>query len=571
MKRTSRIRYREWQNRSDTFAAYWHHWNDEEENGEAEPYEGHLQSDEIRTTSMEPESKSRKQSYVPIFPKVHMIKNFFVIIISLILIWVPSFSQITASIHGRQSVYNVKEYGAVGNGKILDSPAINRTIEASVQGGGGTVFFPAGTYLSGSIHLKSNAHLYLDAGAIILGAPQEMNAYDPPEPFEGKAYQDGGHTYFHNSLLWGEDLSHVTISGYGMINGGGLTRRDKGVGEGPIGLGDKAIALKRCSQVTIQGLTIFHGGHFAIILTGCHNVNIDNVTIDTDRDGINLDCCRAVVVSNCRINAPNDDALCPKSSFALGKRVITEDITITNCQVSGYEEGTLLDGTMKPSKNRNGRIKFGTESNGGFRNITISNCTFRECRGLALEEVDGGILENIIVSNLTMMNIDDYPIYITLGRRNRGPDSLTIGLVRNIIISNVIATGIDSMSGIHITGLPGYPVENVRLQGLWLSFKGGGTTEQALRIPPELDKGYPEPRRIGVTPGYGLFARHVRGLELSDISFNLEREDFRPVMVCVDVNGLEIDNIKAQLAPGIAPVKFEEVKDLVIRNSPLLK
>jgi polygalacturonase len=488
-----------------------------------------------------------------------------------ILFWGLAFGQNANLLQANAPVYNVRSYGAIGDGKALDSPAIDRAIEACVEAGGGTVYVPAGTYLSGSIHLKSNIHLYLDAGATILGAPQEMNAYDPPEPFEGKAYQDGGHTYFHNSLIWGENLSHVSITGFGMINGGGITRRDKDVGQGSIGMGDKSIALKRCSHIRIRDITIFHGGHFAIILTGCDDVGVDNVTIDTDRDGINLDCCKSVTVSNCRINAPNDDALCPKSSFALGEAVITENVTITNCQLSGYEEGTLLDGTMKPSRVKNGRIKFGTESNGGFRNITISNCTFRECRGLALEEVDGGLLENISISNVTMMNVDDYPIYITLGRRNRGPDSVTVGTVRNIIITNVIATDIDSMSGIHITGLPGYPVANVRLQNIWLSFRGGGTMQDAERVPPELDRGYPEPRRIGVTPAYGVFTRHVKGLELADIRVEFEKEDLRPAMVCIDVDGLEIDNFKAKVAAGVRPARFEEVRGLVIRNSPALR
>ncbi len=468
------------------------------------------------------------------------------------------------------AAYNVREFGAVGDGKTLDSPAINKAIEVCAQKGGGTVYVPPGTYLSGSIHLKSNIHLYLDAGATILGAPQEMNAYDPPEPFEGIAYQDGGHTYFHNSLIWGEDLVDVSITGRGMINGGGLTRQDKPVGGGSIGLGDKAIALKRCRSVLIRDITIFHGGHFAIIATGCHNMDIDNVTIDTNRDGINLDACTNVTVANSRINAPFDDALCPKSSFALGKPVITENITIANCQVSGFEEGTLLDGTMKPSRVKNGRIKFGTESNGGFRNIVISNVTFRECRGLALEMVHGAIKENISISNITMMEVDDYPIYITLGRRNRGPDSLTMGTVRNIFISNVIATGIDTMSGVHITGLPGFPVENVRLQNIWLFYKGGGTKEHADRVPPELDKGYPEPRRIGFTPAYGVFARHVKGLELSDIRLDFVNEDLRPPIVCIDVDGLEIDNFKARVAKGVRSARFVDVKGLVIRNSPVL-
>jgi len=492
------------------------------------------------------------------------------LLLILVIVGVQADAQ-TASPSAPPAYYNVRDFGAIGDGNVLDSPAINGAIEACARNGGGTVYFPPGAYLSGSIRLRSNTHLWLDVSAMILGAPQELNAYDPPEPFEGMAYQDGGHTYFHNSLLWGEDLTNIVISGPGRINGGGLTRKDKEVGAGSIGLGDKAIALKRCRQVVIRDITIYHGGHFAILATGCHNMTIDNVIIDTDRDGINLDCCRSVTVSNCRINAPNDDALCPKSSFALGKAVITEDICIVNCQLSGFEEGTLLDGTMKPSKNKNGRIKFGTESNGGFRNITIANCTFRGCRGLALEEVDGGIMENISISNLTMMDVDDYPIYITLGRRNRGPDTSAVGIVRNIMISNVVATGIDSMSGIHITGLPGHPVQDVRLQNIWLTFKGGGDQADAERVPPELDRGYPEPRRIGATPGYGLFARHVKGLELSDIRLRWEREDLRPAIVCVDVEGLDIDRCAVQVAPGVTPAKFEHVSGLVIRNSPVLE
>lgn len=467
--------------------------------------------------------------------------------------------------------FNVRDFGAAGDAKKLDSPSINKAIEACALSGGGTVFFPSGTYLSGSIRLKSNVHLYFDAGSVLLGAPQEMNAYDPPEPFEGKAYQDGGHTYFHNSLIWGENLENVSITGFGMINGGGLTRKDKEVGAGSIRLGDKAIAMKRCHGILIRDVTIFHGGHFAIILTGCYNVAVDDVTIDTNRDGIDIDCCQSVTVSNCRINSPGDDGLCPKSSFALGQRIITENLTITNCQVSGYEEGTLLDGTFKPSRSRTGRIKFGTESNGGFRNITVSNCTFRECRGLALEEVDGGIMENITISNLTMMNVKDYPIYITLGRRNRGPDSATLGTLRNIRISNVIATGVDTMSGIHITGLPDRAVENIKLEGIWMSYLGGGTSEDARRVPPELDKGYPEPGRIGITPGYGLFARHVRGLELSDIHLDFQSPEMRPALVCVDVDGLEIDNLKAKTSTGVAPARFESVKGLVVWNSPALE
>jgi polygalacturonase len=298
-------------------------------------------------------------------------------------------------------------------------------------------------------------------------------------------------------------------------------------------------------------------------------MTIDNVTIDTDRDGMDIDCCRNTTVSNCRVNSPNDDGICPKSTYALGRPVIEENLTIVNCQVSGFEEGTLLDGTMKPSRSRNGRIKFGTESSGGFRNCTVANCTFRDCKGLALEEVDGGILENITIDNISMMNVATYPIYIVTGKRDRTPNLTTSSRMKNILISNVVATGVDRQSGIQIAGLPEQPIEGLRLENIRLVYNGGGTTNDAALVPAELGTGYPEPR--GVMPAYGLFARHVNDLELANINLSFAKDDFRPAIECADVNGLEIDNFKAQLADGVAASKFDNVSGLVIRNSPVLQ
>ena len=405
---------------------------------------------------------------------------------------------------------------------------------------------PAGTYLSGSIHLQSNIHLLIDAGATILGAPQDLNAYDETEPFPGVAYQDGGHCYFHNSLIWGENLTNVFITGHGMINGGGLERDPKILDEmcgykhfptpntkryPPVRIGNKSIALKLCRNVLIRDVTIFHGGHFAILVTGCDNLTMDNVTIDTDRDGMDIDCCRNTMVSNCRINSPGDDGLCPKSTYALGELRPTENLTIVNCQVSGFEEGTLLDGTMKPSKSHNGRIKFGTESSGGFRNCTVANCTFRSCRGLALEEVDGGIMENITIANLTMMDVPDYAIYITTGKRNRTPGLTTSSRGRNILISNVIADGVGKMSGIQIMGLPEQPVEGVRIENVRLTSNGGGTAEDAALNPKELGAGYPEPRKLGTMPAYGVYARHVKGWSWPTFTVNFLTNDLRSAAV----------------------------------------
>ena len=489
---------------------------------------------------------------------------------------------------GDKNFYNVRNYGATGDGENLDSPAIDKAIQTAAAAGGGTVYLPAGTYLSGTIHLASNIHLLIDIGATILAAPQKLNAYDEPEHWEGTAYQDGGHTYFRNSLIYGEGLTNVSITGQGTINGTALSagdgQQDTASGfknwENPDAartnvplarLGNKAIALKLCRNVVLRDFTIFRGGHFAILTTGCDNMTVDNVTMDTNRDGIDIDCCRNVMVSNCRINSPNDDGLCPKSTFALGRNVITENMTIVNCMVSGFEVGSLIDGTMKPKANGNGngRLKFGTEANGGFRNVTVANCVFRSCRGLALEEVDGGVLENINIHNITMMDVPSYAIYVTTGKRNRGPEVKQPSRMRNILISNVTADGVSANSGIQIFGLPEQPIEGLRLENIRLVCKGGGTEEQAGKMPPELNTGYPEPH--GVMPGYGVFARHVRGLELANISLSVETEDKRPAMVCSDVDGLEVDNFKAQVGDGVAAAKLEGVKNIVIRNSPILK
>ena len=442
------------------------------------------------------------------------------------------------------NTYNVRDFGARGDGKALDHVAINKAIDACVAGGGGQVLLPAGTYLCGSIRLKSNVDLHLMAGAKILAAPGELKAYDESESFGGfPEYQDGGHTYFHNSLIWAEGQTNVSITGQGMIDGEGLTRHDTenagNVQGGSIGTGDKAIALKRCRDVLIRDITIYRGGHFAIIATGCDIGTIDNVTIDTNRDGIDIDCCKYFTVSNTKVNTPNDDGIVLKSSYALKRPVLCEHILITNCLVTGYKLGTFLDGTYVPEKVNwvCGRIKLGTESNGGYRNITISNCTCMWSSGLAFEEVDQGRMENIVVENISMSHVHHYPIYITTGCRNRGPKERTdVSSARDIYINNVIADDCDSLAGIIITGMEGTPIKNVSLSNIRIQYRGGG---QKVSTPyREQGTNYPEPRWAGPTPAYGLFARHVDGLRLHNVKFELMRPDERPEMIFDDVTNL---------------------------------
>ena len=247
-------------------------------------------------------------------------------LISSIIIALPAsviFSQnikTMKTIHS--SVYNVRDFGAVGDGKILDHYAINKAIEACCNAGGGTVMLSAGTYLCGSIHLKSNINLCIDAGATILGAPAEMKVYDPAEPFPFKQYQDGGHTYFHNSLIWGENLKNVSITGRGMINGGGITGKDRDYfSDGAMQTGDKSIALKLCSNILIRDITIFHGGHFAILATGCDLLTMDNLTIDTNRDGIDIDCCTNTVFQIAGLILPEMMPFAQKARLRLIKKL----------------------------------------------------------------------------------------------------------------------------------------------------------------------------------------------------------------------------------------------------------
>ena len=497
------------------------------------------------------------------------------LLLFIVLHLTTSYSQVTSSSNNN---FCVKNFGAIGDGIHLDHLAINAAIDACAKAGGGTVLVPSGTYLCGSIHLKSNINLLIDAGATILGAPVKSMAYDVAEDFPQAKYQDEGHTYFHNSLIWGENLTNVSITGRGMINGGGLISRDKerlknDKGE-TIPTADKAIVLKLCRNILIRDVTIYHGGHFAILVTGCDLMTIDNLTVDTNRDGFDIDCCTNTIVSNCRVNAPNDDAICPKSSFALNKPIITENLVITNCEVSGYKEGTLLDGTRMPAAVgwSSGRIKFGTESNGGYKNCVVSNCTFRNCNGLAFEEVDGGKMENIIATNITMQHVSHYPIYVTLGARNRGPkESTKMGTAKNIFISNVIATDVDSLSGIQITGTEGYNVENVQLENILIEYKGGGTKTQGERVFPELGKGYPEPSLLGINPAFGLFARHVKDLKLTNVVFQTQNQDNRSAMVCTDVDGLEIIDVKVPTVKDIKPYRFDKVSNLIVRYSPVFE
>jgi len=473
-----------------------------------------------------------------------------------------------------EDFFNVRNFGAVGDGMNLDSKAINRTIEAAEKVGGGTVYIPAGNYLSGSIRLKSNIHLLIDQGATIIAALVcAENDYDDAEPSISDTFQDYGHSHFKNSLIWGYDLVNVSITGAGLINGKNLYHGLKGKKGDFIDSTDvdtqtanKAICLYRCKNVILRDFSILSGGWFAILATGVDNLTIDNLKIDTNRDGIDIDCCKNVRISNCHVNSPIDDGICLKSTYALGYARDTENLTITNCIVSGFVEGTLLDGTFlrgprtKNSTKTVGRIKFGTESNGGFKNITITNCVFSFCKGLAIETVDGGNIEDVTISNITMRDVVNDPIFIRLASRMRGPKEVPIGSIKRIKINNLIAYNVNPDYVSTIAGIAGHSIEDLELSNISFYYQGGGEKGDLGKPIPENDGGYPETGLFGKKlPVYGLFVRHAKNLKMSNVDFYYLNEDARIPILFDDVQNAELRFVKARKVKG--------AEALVIKNS----
>jgi polygalacturonase len=522
----------------------------------------------------------------------------------------------SSSVPGVSGEFNVRAFGARGDGVTLDTTAVNAAIHAATLAGGGTVVFPAGTYACHSIHLQSNVTLYLGAGATLLAAPPSAaESYDPPEPNPYDPYEDFGHSHFHNSLIWGENLANVAIIGPGMIDGShGLTRgngsdpteagtgilghptsrhkattkatskptskptsRPAGTFEYPnaqdtlpAGVGNKAIALKLCRNVLLRDFTVRGAGHFAVLATGDERLTIDNITVDTNRDGFDVDSCRNVHISNCIVNSPLDDGICLKSDFALGYNKPCEDVTITNCQVSGFACPTLLDG-RRLRGGGTGRIKLGTESNGGFKNIAISNCVFDSCYGLALETVDGGPLENIVVDNITMRHPVNSPIFLRLGARLRGPvESTATGTLTRVNISNIVVYDADPKYASIITGVPGHPVTDVKISNVQIFTKGGAkeTRKWATTEPGEKADGYPEPGMFGPTPAYGFYVRHAAGVEFTNVALHTAREDFRPAFVLEDTTGVKLVDIDAQQPTGVPHLIVHSTTDLTVRDFP---
>lgn len=481
---------------------------------------------------------------------------------------------VTASLAGSAGAsagFDVRAHGAMGDGSTEDTAAIQRAIDACSESGGGTVHFPPGTYKSGSLHLRSHVTLRLDAGATLKGS-RDLTDYDAVEELGFKNDADRETSFFHHSLLWGEDLERVGIVGEGTIDSNWDSRR-----------GPKAIALKRCRFVQIEDVHIVNIPNYAISLLGTDYVNIEGVTIlNGFADGIDPDACRNVRISNCHIETW-DDAIVPKASFSLGERRSTENITVTNCYLA-----TACNA-----------FKLGTESGGDFKRIALSNCVMAGLKdkrdaisGIAIESVDGSNIDGIVVSNVSMVNVRA-PVFIRLGNRGRDMQTPVPGTLRNVSIDNVVATNASLTCS--VTGIPGHAVENISLSNIHIMFTGGGPYRPVSEAVPEMIDKYPDADMFEALPGYALYCRHVRGLSLRDLNLSYEgpfwripREQgatkIRPqagaaigaepegevgnAIVCDDVQAVRISGLSARPSKaGDAVIRLAAARDVLISSS----
>lgn len=444
-----------------------------------------------------------------------------------------------------RAVFNVRGFGAKGNGQAKDTGAVQRAIEAAGREGG-CVYFPPGRYLCGTVRLRSHVTIQLENGATLVAAP-ERSDFDEYEKLDYNSFSDMETTDFNFALIRGREVEHVAVLGPGKID---MARTKRG--------GPKPVALKLCRNILIRDLTIANAPNYNLSLLGCDFVDVVGVTIRNGYcDGIDPDSCRHVRIANCFVESW-DDAIVPKASPSLGYLRPSEHITVTNCVLT-----TACNA-----------FKLGTESSGGFRDIVCSNCSIygdmklwpgrRPNSGISIEMVDGGALERVAVSNITMRDVRA-PIFVRLGNRGRGQTNPTPQHLRDISISDVVVTGATLASS--ITGIPGFPVTGVGLKNIRVTTVGGGKPELAARQVQEMEKEYPDAGRFGDLPAYGLYCRHVEGLALDNINLAFAEPESRPALILDDVSNADLRMLLAKPPAGDQPVvRLHNVRDSFVQG-----
>jgi polygalacturonase len=452
------------------------------------------------------------------------------------------------------ATFNVRDFGARGDGRAVDSPAINKAIAAAAAAGGGTVVFPNGTYLSRSIHLASNVTLRLAGGATIRAASSGMDA---PEPNSFSQWQDFGHSHFHNALMWGDGVHDVAITGTGTIDGAGLVTGNSVPG----GVGDKALSLKLCANIHVDGVTFRRGGHFAVLFNGCHDLTFSNVKILTgaDRDGINIVNSWNVDIGGSRVESV-DDAIVLKSDFALGRTFPSHHIRVH-------------DSTIRSTANN--ATQFGSETCGDFSDVRFDHLTITGAgkAGIGIVSMDGSVIDGITYADITMSRTA-IPIYLKIGDRHSCPNHPAIGHIRNVSISNV--TGTNAVSP--VSGAPEFSptiagassaakVENVTLTNVNLTVRGGHPASDATIVPPENNTKH-APKIYGTRPAYGWWLRHVTGITFTGCSVRFDRDDGRPAFLTDDGAAVRLDGVTLQRG-GASPydIGFHRVTGSTVSNT----
>ena len=443
-------------------------------------------------------------------------------------------------------MFSVLDFGARADGKTLDRAAFQAAVDACSAAGGGTVLVPAGDYLVGTVVLRSHVHIHLEAGATLYGSTDFENDYLPHEEFEGTPYQDISHSYFDHSLFVAKSCTDIGFSGYGKIDMQGVWRTELIEMKGYKTYRTvKVFAFLSCTDLVFADFSVLRATDLCMWLYDCERVRIHGLYMDVLVDGISPDACRDVVISDCILKC-DDDALVLKSSMPLGKKIACEHIAISNSIISSNYCA----------------IKIGTETNGDFRNITVTGCVLRNVQsaGLTVQSTDGAHISGVFFSNITMYNVAA-PILVRLGARLRGPEGTTVGSISDISFQNIYSyfpkeaydvpvihlPGVRNVDGSAtpfpytsiVAGMPDHPIENITMRDVSIVSYGGETLADALPTPlVENDKGAPAPWLYGFRkplPSHGLVLNHVKGATLSGISLRTIHPDERPDRYFADV------------------------------------
>jgi polygalacturonase len=433
----------------------------------------------------------------------------------------------------------VTEHGVIPDGKTLNTEAIQKLIDKCGEAGGGTLIFPPGRYLTGGLELRSNLTLHLENGATLLGSTN-LSDYKLYNPSPVRFHEDKEGL---RALLFAHKVNNIRLCGTGTIDGQGpLINRAQGVRASM----PRNIWFGECEDVSVEGLHLRHAGFWMQHYMKCTRLRLQGLDVynhgSCNNDGCDIDCCRDVIVSDCNIDS-HDDALCLKS----GNDCPTENVVITNCI----------------TRTHCNHFKTGTESNGGFRNITVSNlqmvpstvlesdpntggADWRGACGIALGCVDGGMMENISVSHVQMDQVR-VPFFIKFGDRGRliheGDIHRPVQFARGIRLSHITAKQASS-TGCYIMGLPEQAVRDVRIEHCDFEFEGGGDDALAESTVPLRREVYPSCDAFGSLPSLAIFMRDAEDIQLSDLNLRTMNPDTRPALRWQRVRNLELDGIR---------------------------